>query len=451
VVSKLNRADFLRRAGAAAATVAVAGAAAPGVFAGPHRYSRRALKGSLSVVQWEHVVPAYDSWFDDWATTWGQANDVDVTVDHVDYTTLPALAAKEARTKRGHDIFGFLSPPAAYQDQVIDHGAIVSQIESQVGSYGDVGRMSTYNPKTNAYFGISDSYVPDPLIWRFDLWNAIGESPATWDHVRAAAPQLKAAGHPIGIGQSNELDSNMALTAFMLCFGSQIQDESGALTIGSKSTVEAVQFMADLYRLGEDEQIFGWNPASNNAFLLSGEGSMILNAISAVRTADNLQLPFANDLRIWPIPGGPAGRLGLPQYTSVYSIWKFSKSVDAAERFVADLCAGYKQATLASNLFNFPSFPGAFPLKQIYKAAAADTHRPRGKYSILTTIAAKYTRNVGYPGYASAAVDDVLGKYLIPQMFARVSQGKMSAAESVRFTAAQMKQIWARWKAAGKI
>ena len=131
VVSRLNRADFLRRAGAAAATVAVAGAAAPGVFAGPHRYSRRALKGSLSVVQWEHVVPAYDDWFDNWATTWGQANDVDVNVDHVDYTTLAALAAKEARAKRGHDIFGFLSPPAAYQDQVIDHSAIVSQIEGR--------------------------------------------------------------------------------------------------------------------------------------------------------------------------------------------------------------------------------------------------------------------------------------------------------------------------------
>jgi hypothetical protein len=45
----------------------------------------------------------------------------------------------------------------------------------------------------------------------------------------------------------------------------------------------------------------------------------------------------------------------------------------------------------------------------------------------------------------------VLSSYLIPQMFAQVSQGKLSAAESVRATAGQMKQIWARWKAVGKI
>jgi multiple sugar transport system substrate-binding protein len=451
MVSKLNRAEFLRRAGTAAATVAVAGAAAPSAIGGPLRFARRALKGSLSIVQWRHVVPAYDSWFDTWATTWGQANDVDVNVDHVDYTTLPGLAAKEARAQRGHDIVGFLSPPAAYEDQVIDHAAVVSQIESRVGSYGELGRRSTYNPRTRAYFGVSESYVPDPLIWRFDLWNDVGEAPATWDHVRSAASQLKAAGYPIGIGQSNEPDSNMALIAFMLCFGSQIQDESNALTIDSKSTIEAVQFMADLYRLGEDDRIFAWNPSSNNAFLLSGKGSMILNAISATRTAQELELPFASDLRIWPIPGGPAGRLGLPQYTGVYSIWKFSKNVDIAEKFIVDLCTGYKQATLASELFNFPSFPHAFPLKQIYKAAAADTNPPRGNYSILTTVAAKYTRNIGYPGYANAAVDEVLDRYLIPQMFAQVSQGKMSPAESVRSTGKVMKQIWARWKAAGKI
>ena len=131
---------------------------------------------------------------------------------------------------------------------MIDHAAIVREIERAVGAYGDVGMRSTYNPKTKKYFGVSDYYVPAPLIWRHDLWNAIGESPATWDHVRLAAPRLKAAGHPIGIGQSNEPESNVALIAFMMCFGSFIQDESNALAIDSKSTVEAVQFMADLYK-----------------------------------------------------------------------------------------------------------------------------------------------------------------------------------------------------------
>ena len=448
----LTRSALLRRAGIAAAAVAVGGGTAPYAFAGPLKHTRRSLKGDLSIVQWNHVVPEYDVWFDEtWATTWSEENDVQVNVDHVSYTRLPALAAAEVDAQRGHDIFGFLSPPAAYEDQVIDHRAIVSQVEREVGPYSQLGIGSTYNPKTKRYFGVSDSYVPAPLIWRHDLWNSIGESPATWDHVLSAAPKLKALGHPIGIGQSNELDSNMALIAFMMCFGSFIQDESNVLSIDSENTVQAVQFMADLYRSGEEDQIFGWNPTSNNQYLFAGKGSLILNAISAIRTAEDLQLPFVNDLWIWPIPRGPHGRFGLPQATSVYSIWRFAQNKDAAEKFIADLCANSRQATLASRLFNFPSFPGAFPLKEIYKTAAAATNPPRGKYTILTTVASRYTRNTGYPGSSNAAVGEILDRYLIPQMFAQVSQGKLTAADSVQATANEMKRIWARWKAAGKI
>ena len=70
---------------------------------------------------------------------------------------------------------------------------------------------------------------------------------------------------------------------------------------------------------------------------------------------------------------------------------------------------------------------------------------------MLTTIAAKYTHNVGYPGYSNAAIDEMFNKYLIPVMFSDVSQGKKTAEQSMRDTNAQMKQIWAKWKAQGKI
>jgi multiple sugar transport system substrate-binding protein len=448
----LSRRELLKRAGIGAGALAVGGTAAPYSFAGPLKYKGRWLKGNLNIIQWIHFVPAYDDWFDHtWITQWGQANDVQVKVDHIANTDLATRAASEVSAQSGHDLFGFLSPPAAYEDQVINHASIVHEIESKVGPYSDLGRKSTYNPKTKKYFGVSDNYVPDPVIWRHDLWNGIGESPATWDHVRAAAPKLKAIGHPIGIGQSNELDSNMALIAFGMCFGSFIQNQAGQVTLNTKATVDAVKFMADIYKRGEEDAIFGWNPASNNQYLYSGKGSLILNAISATRTPEQLKLPFVNDLWIWPIPKGPGGRFGLEHVMGVYSIWKFAQNKDAAAKFVADLCINYKQATLASQLYNFPSFPGAFPTKQIYKTAAADPHPPRGKYTILTTIANKYTHNIGYPGYTNAAIDELFSKFLIPQMYAQVSQGKMSAEDSVKSTAGQIKQIFAKWKAAGKI
>ena len=119
--------------------------------------------------------------------------------------------------------------------------------------------------------------------------------------------------------------------------------------------------MADLYKSGEDSAIFGWNPASNNNYLYSGTASMILNAISATRTPEAQNLPFSKDLWIWPIPHGPHGRLGLEHVMGCYSIWKFAQNKENAQKFLADLCINYKQATIASQLYNFPSFPGAFP------------------------------------------------------------------------------------------
>jgi multiple sugar transport system substrate-binding protein len=243
----------------------------------------------------------------------------------------------------------------------------------------------------------------------------------------------------------------MALIAFLMCFGSFIQNEKNQPTLNTKKTVDAVKFMADLYDKGETSDIFGWNPASNNNFLYAGTGSMILNAISATRTPEAQSLPFSKDLWIWPIPKGPNGRLGLEHVMGAYSIWKFAQNKENAQQFLADLIINYKDATNASQLYNFPSFPGAYPFKQIRKAAAADTHPPKGKYTILTTIAEKYTHNIGYPGTTNAAIDEIFQKYLIPQMFAQVSQGKMSAADSVKSTAAQVKDIYARWKQRGKI
>jgi multiple sugar transport system substrate-binding protein len=344
-----------------------------------------------------------------------------------------------------------LHPMAVYEDQVINHASIVHEVERKVGKYGALGKASTYNPKTKKYFAISDNYVPDPVVWRHDLWNDVGESPATWAHVLSAAPKLKKHGHPIGIGQSQELDSNMALIAFLMCFGGFIQDDHNRPSLFTKKTIDAVQFMANLYKQGEDSGIFGWNPASNNNYIYAGTGSLILNAISATRTPEQLNLPFADQLWIWPIPAGPHGRLGLEHVMGCYNIWKFAKNKANAEKFVADLCINYKQATMASQLYNFPSFPGAFPFPQIKKVAAGDPHKPHGKYSILTTIAEKYTHNIGYPGTTNAAIDEVFSKYLIPQMFAQVSQGKLSAHDSVRDTNSAIKDIYAKWHKRGKI
>jgi multiple sugar transport system substrate-binding protein len=449
---KLTRRDVLKKGAAGAAAAGAAGAGAPFAFAGPLKYKGRYLSGNLSLITWVHFVPAYDQWFDPWAKQWGEKNDVQVTVEHINNSLLDTRAAAEVAAQQGHDLFFNLHPMAAYEDQVINHAPIIQEVQRKVGAYMPIAKASTYNPKTKKYFAASDSYVPDPVIWRHDLWNGVGEAPYTWDHVRRAAPKLKAAGHPIGIGESsNDLDSNMALSAFLMCFGSFLQHDNNRPWLDTKNTVQAVKFMTEIYKNGEDPAIFAWNTASNNNDLYSGHASLILNAISATRTPESLGLPFSKDLWIWPIPIGPHGRLGLEHLMGCWSIWKFAQNKQNAQQFLVDLLLQSKQALVASQLYNFPVFGKAISFKAIRKLAAQDTHPPKGKYTVLTTIAEKYTHNIGYPGTVNAAVDEVLTTSLIPQMFAQVSQGKLSAADSVSQTKAQVRSIYAKWKARGKI
>ena len=135
---RLSRRELLKKAGVGAATVGVAGSAAPFSFAGPLRYKGRWLKGDLSIIQWVHFVPAYDDWFDNtWVKQWGQKNDVQVNVEHINNTLLDTRAAAEVAAQSGHDLFMALHPMASYEDQVINHASIIQEIEHKVGKYGD--------------------------------------------------------------------------------------------------------------------------------------------------------------------------------------------------------------------------------------------------------------------------------------------------------------------------
>jgi len=178
---------------------------------------------------------------------------------------------------------------------------------------------------------------------------------------------------------------------------------------------------------------------------------MILNAISATRTPEDRKLPFADQLYISPIPRGPAARRGFEHVMGCYTIWKFAKNPAAAKKFLADLEINYKQAFVASKFYNFPSWPGAYPFSQIKKVAGQDPHKPHGKYQVLTVIAQKYTVNPGWPGHSNAAFDEMFNKFLIPKMFAQVSQGKMSAADAVSAANHDISAIYSKWRKAGKI
>jgi multiple sugar transport system substrate-binding protein len=443
----LTRRELLRRAGLGTAVLLYSGAAPKTAVAGASKYAHQGAKHTLKIIQWRHFVPAYDTWFDNvYTKVWGQHNDTDVVVDHINLTDLPARAASEVAARSGHDLFQHLSPPSSYEDQVISMKDIVTDVTQKLGPMKGVSRRSAYNPKTKKWFGWPDNYVPDPVHYRKDWWGEVGYKPTSWDAVLKAAPKLKGNGHPIGIGMNNELDSNMALIALMQCFGAYIQDEHASVTLNTKATRDAVSYMANLYKRGMTSDVFAWQPASNNNAMLAGRISLAFNAISILRTAEQQNPALARNLAILPVPKGPKQRLGLEHVMGVYVIWKFSAQKALAKKFLRDQQLAYTGHFLNSKFYNFPGWPGA--VKNIRKRLEKD---PSGKYVVLDSISKHATANVGFPGFSNAAIDEVFNAGLIPQMFAEVAQDNKSSAESVRDTAGEVRRIFRKWRAKGKI
>jgi multiple sugar transport system substrate-binding protein len=453
-MDELTRRDLLRKAGLGAIVLVYGGTGVKNAVAGVPKFRGKELAGTLRIMQWSHFVPAYDTWFDNqYVKSWGEKNDTEVRVDHVNLAELPTRAASEVASRSGHDLFQFLSPPAAYEDQVVPVNDIVQEVTRKIGPMGKVGRKSTYNPRTKKYFGFPDNYVPDPVHYRRDIWAEIGRAPNSWEDVRIAAPRLKAAGRPVGIGMSQELDSNMAMIALMQCYGGYIQNQESRVVINSKGTREALRVMRDIYKNGMTSEVFAWTAASNNTTYVAGRLSLALNAISIARTLENSNSPLAERTWIAPIPRGPFQRLGLEHVMGVYVIWRFAQNKRMAKKFLVDMQTRYGPHFTNSGFYNFPAWPGGVKggFKSIRKATAADKHKPLGKYTILTTIAEKHTTNVGHPGYSNAGIDEVFNKFLIPQMFAEVAQDKMSIDEAVRAAEREIKAIFAKWKRRKKL
>ena len=441
---RISRRTFMKAAGAGALAAGVG----PGIII-PGRSD--AQQKTLKILHWNHFVPGYDKWFNNTYTKeWGQKNNTKVIVDNISIGLLNARAAAEARAKKGHDLYLFEWPPPVYEDLVVDMGDVYEEVQRKHGKAIPLAIRSTYNPKTKKYYGFSDSYVPDPINYRKDLWDGVGMFPNTWDDIRVGGAKIKKKyGNPVGIGLASEIDTNMALRSIMYSFGSSVQDEGSNPVIKSKNTLEAIKFVKALYEETMTPEVFTWEPSSNNRFMLAGKGSLALNAISITRTGENKKIPVADNIWLAKAAAGPVRRIGLEHVMNVYVIWKFAKNIGGAKKFLVDYVDNFRRGFMASEFYNFPSFPDTVPdFKQLL--AKDSKAKPADKYKVLGDVL-DWATNVGYPGYANAATDEVFNTWVVSTMFARAATGALSPEAALAQADKAVRRIFKKWKARGKV
>ena len=129
----------------------------------------------------------------------------------------------------------------------------------------------SYNPKTNKHHGFCVGYNSHVVNYRKDLWDDVGIFPNTWDDIREGGRKIYRKHQiPMGIGLAPELDSNMALRSSLHAFGASVQDEDGRPMLKSPEALEALKFVKAMYQESMTDEVFTWDPSSNNRLLLAG-------------------------------------------------------------------------------------------------------------------------------------------------------------------------------------
>jgi ABC-type glycerol-3-phosphate transport system substrate-binding protein len=426
-----------------------AGAAPSPTFAEP----RTKLSGDLRILLWSHFVPSHDKWFGPFAKDWGRQVGVNVTVDHINNTEIPARIAAEIQAGQGHDLIQYIATLSQFEPSVEDMTDVTQEASKRHGEQLELCKKSSFNPNTNKFYAYSPGWVPDPGDYRRSLWESVGmpDGPKTWDDLLKGGSEIKQNKNiQLGIGLSQEIDSNMACRALMWSYGASEQDANERVVLNSPETVAAVEFMTRLFKGAMTNEVFAWNPASNNQGLIAGKMSYILNSISAWRTAQEANPPVADDIHFTPALKGPREGLAAQHVMYNWILPKHARNKDAAKEFLLHYTANHAAVTWNAKLYDFPAWSSLVPKLPEWLRNDPFGAKPPNKLAFLEK-ATDWSTNIGHPGPANPAIGEVFGTFVIPNMFARAARGEASPAQAVADAERQVNAIFARWRARGLV
>jgi multiple sugar transport system substrate-binding protein len=414
-----------------------------------------ALSGNLRVLMWSHFVPSHDDWFDQFAKEWGEAVGVNVTVDHINTADVPGQITSQISAGEGHDLIQHIASIPQYEPSVLDMSDVVSEAENRYGDMLDLCRRSSYNPNTDKFYAYSPGWVPDPGNFRRSLWEPVGlpDGPSTWDDLLEGGSEIRSSqGIQLGIGMSQEIDSNMAGLALIWSFGGALQDEDENVAINSPETVAAVEYMTQLFSGAMTDEVFAWNAASNNQGLVAGSLSYILNSISAYRTAQEENPAVADDVFFTQALEGPAAALAAQHVLYNWIVPNHAANPDAAQEFLLHYTANYAQASYNSQLYDFPAFTERVPNLDAWTSEDPFGSTPSDKLAFLKfDDAVQWTTNIGHPGPTNPAIGEVFGTNIIANMMAKAARGEMNPEQSVADAEAQIRTIFDGWREQGLV
>jgi ABC-type glycerol-3-phosphate transport system substrate-binding protein len=332
--------------------------------------------GKLSLAIWDHWVPGANATSKALIEEWAAREKVEVQIDYINNigNKLLLTVAAEAQAKTGHDFLYFTSWLPS--DNARNLEPLDDVMEPLIKQNGAVNPTVEYLGKSDGHWVAVPATIGSQLLGpcsRIDLMKRhagidvqamypAGAPPKadnwTLDAFFTAAEACHKAGFPFGIGLGTTEDSVLAAGAIFHSLGAMLVDANGDITVKSEPVRQALDYYARLARFFPPDAP-AWDNASNNKWLISGRGALILNPPSAWAVAKRDAPQIAEQLWTHGMPAGPRGRF-VPFQPFFWGIWSFSKNKPAAKSLLTHLSQpdAIEAMVAASGGYDLPPFTG---------------------------------------------------------------------------------------------
>ncbi len=306
--------------------------------------------GKLSAFFWDHPVPSVPPAMRKLCEEWAAKEKVELQLDFVSTNgdKIFLTVAAEGQARSGHDI---ATIPSWYVSGQVDRLEPVDDlIPPLVEQNGKLDWTAEYLGKFDGHWmalPVSTGSPTLPCCARIDLMkrhagiDITAMYPAdgvpdkemadnwSWETFLSAAQKCFEGGNPFGLPLGVTPDSVDWVGAMFASYGAELVDKNGNITVNSDPVKQALDWFKRLAPYVPPE-VYAWDNASNNRYLISGRGSLILNPPSAWAVAVRDAPQIAEQLWTFPPPKGPLGRIeaALPWY---WGIWNFSPNKSAAK------------------------------------------------------------------------------------------------------------------------
>ncbi|HTS55786.1 MAG TPA: extracellular solute-binding protein [Burkholderiales bacterium] len=409
--------------------------------------------GKLSVGFWDHWVPGANNVLTKLCNDWAAKERVDLTIDYITSqgNKLLLTGTAEAQARSGHDVLTLPTWYASAQAKNLE--PMDDIVKPLIAENGNVVAVTEYLGKQDGHWvavpATPGSQVKGPCA-RIDLFKKhVGldltkmypaGAPAdkaltdrwTWDNFLLAAEKCFKAGYPFGLGLGETTDSVDWVGSLFAAYGAELVDAKGNITVKSDATRQALEYAKRLVPFLPPD-VFAWDDASNNKWLIAGKGALIMNPPSAWAVAKRDNPKVAEQLWTFPAPRGPKGRYtpGLPFF---WGIWKFANNKSAGKSLLTYLShrAVVEQLVAASGGYDIPSFSGLRDFKIWAEEGPPKGtlyhYPPRGDETVWIAMSPAPTA-IAMQMYAQATNT---------KMIAKITQGGESIDKAIAWAASEL-------------